>query len=731
MMIWKHTARTGVWRSLWLLIVGLGLLTLLPPQPAQAVEDPTPLEVTLKELGYGDFSLRGMYGSTRLWIPLRSDWKLQQDVTLEVTYIASPLLRPRSTLTLYANDTELISIRPIADGQPHTFTAKIPVSRLQGEGIVLDFQGYLRLTDDPCEETNNPGQWIRILTRQTKLSLAPTWRPAEPDLERLASAMVVRDAREYNQDMPPLVFVLPDEPTPTELTVAGQVAARLSAEAGTVPPIHVLQASQAEPEGLGDAQVILVGTPERLPWLNDLGKWLPAPWWEDTYRDAQGVEVPADQGVIQVTQAPKAPHRYLLLVSGTSEEGLRRAGEAFARPSIFRALTGEFLFVGDQPPQVEPVPPLPWSTETTSFAQLGARDRRVNGLGAHNLFYYFRRPPGWVLDKESKLILRFVTSPALTSRESYIAVFINDVPVGAVRTGPDFPTEATLELPIARLNRDLEGRVLPRLTVRLEVGNFAREVDCEQVHPEASWTIVQADSYFELPHVYFALPDLQAFPYPFAAVEEDMPPTWILVPPNPQPQEIAQSLSLASLLALYTPRDLTTQILPGDAVTEADLADPHLIVLGDRERQPWVTRLLEEMGTVPGYRGERGLYKALRSPKQGLLREGPSPWNPDRVVLMAFGTTPEGAAHAADALLNQTPPVDEPGSVALVDEWGRTRVIYRSTTQPPVPESNRVLREPALPAPEPWVIITGIMVASLLVILGIIAWVRWRYRIRE
>ncbi len=717
-------------RVIWLFIIGLGALMVLPGT-ARAQEDPPSLQVTLKDLGYGDFSLRGMYGTSRLWIPLRPDWDIQTEATLEVTYVASPLLRPRSTLTLYANKQELISIRPIADGQPHTFTTTIPVNQLQGKGVTLDFQGYLRLTDDPCEETNNPGQWIRILTRETRLTLNPTWRPAEPELAQMDEVLVVREARDYDQPTPPLLFILPDQPTPLELTVASQVAARLAAESGTRPPIQVAFASQIQPEETGDAQIILIGEPHRLPWMDQLGRWLPAPWWQDTFRDTAGEPLPAGQGVIQITRAPGRPYRYLLLVSGTSEEGLRRAGNAFAERDIYLALTGQSIFIGDSPPRVEPIPPLPWSTERTTFAQLGSDDRRVNGLGTHNLFYYFRRPPGWVLDRGAQLTLRFTTSPALTSRESYIAAFINDVPVGTVRTGPDFPNEAEMELPVARINRDLDGRVPSRWTLRLEVGNFAREMDCEQVHPEASWTIVQADSAFVTPHVYFALPDLQAFPYPFSAVEEDAPETWILIPSQPQARDIEQALSISALLALYTPQDRTTSIYPGDAVTEADLGTTHLIVLGDRDRQPWVKPLLDKMGTIPGYRGERGLYQALKSPKQGLLREGQSPWNEDRVVLMAFGTTPEGAAHAADALLAETPPVEEPGSVALVDEWGRTTVIYRAIQQPPVPESNEVLREPVLPTPQPWVVITGVLAVALLVILGVIFWVRWRYGTQE
>lgn len=700
--------------------------------PVVQTNEPPAYEVSLKDLGYGDFSLRGMYGSTRLWVPFRSDWTFTEPVTLEVTYIASPLLHLRSTLTLYANDLELGSIHPVADGQPHTVSFTIPVDRLGGKGIVLDFQGYLRLTDDACEETNNPGQWVQILTRETRLRMQPQWRPAEANLSNLATKLVVRDAEVYGDPMPPLFFVLPDDPTPTELTVAGWVTARLAAEAGTLPVVRTIFASQAPWEDFGDAQVVVIGTPDRIPWLAEYGFQLPAPWTGRGFQDAQGETVPEVHGVIQILSAPGRPHRYMLVLSGATEAGLRRAGEAFQERRIFLALQGEYVFVGEYPPRVETLPPPPWTTDTTTFAQLGETDRRVRGTGEHSVYLYLLRPPGWVLDKGSQLVLRFLTSPALTSRESYIAVYINSVPVGAVRTGPEFPSEATLELPVTRLNRDPQGKVPSRFTVRLAVGNFMREQNCEQVHPEAAWTEIRADSYFVTPHVYFAVPDLQAFPYPFVQTEASAAAaTLIVLPPSPTEQDIAHGLSLSGLLGRFAPHNVTFSLTRGDVVTEEDLKPAHLILLGEPDRQPWTSQALQKMPEVPGYRGQRGLYRALTSPLQGLLREGTSPWNPDRVVLLVFGNTPEGTAQAVQALLAQTPPVDQPGSVARVDEWGQTHILYRAITEAPVPEPGKVYQEPKVPPPQPWLVITGILLLAALAVVGLIVWVRWRYGNRE
>ncbi|NPA05797.1 MAG: cellulose biosynthesis cyclic di-GMP-binding regulatory protein BcsB [Chloroflexi bacterium] len=717
----RFFARIGV------LFFVLGVLA-----PVQALAAPptavgTPVQVSLRDFGYHDLFLRGMYGNARVWIPLRSDWMFQTAATLELTYKASPLLRPRSTLTVYVHDQEIASFHPQADGQWHTERITIPVRMLQPPGFTLAFQAYLRLTDDECEETGNPAQWLKISAQQTRLRFEPAWRQAEPDLSQVADLIVVSAASQYkNMTLPPVVFVLPENPTRTELRVASHVAARLGAESSALPPIQVEWAATFDPMTAGDAQLILIGTPDRQPWLAQHGADLPMPWDGRQFTTPEGLAVPNDEGVIQLLPSPARPYRYMLILSGATTDALLKAGEAFAHRPTFRTLQGEAMTVRGAMPLADPFPPPPWTTEVTTLAQLGADDRRVQGAGLHTVTYYFRRPPGWVLDKGSKMVLRYEASPALTSREAYIAVFINDVPVGTVRTGPDFDqNEVTFELPIERLNRTPEGKVTPRFMVRFEVGNFLQERNCEQVHPEAGWTIIRSDSYFVTPHVYFTLPDLQVYPYPFVSIEQG-DPTWIIVPEKPARQEVAYGLRLAAQLGHYADeRTFSLAVLTTDQVTEDGLKERHLIVLGSEARQALIRTLLDKLGPLPGYRGEQGIYAALQNDRQGLLREGMSPWNPERVVLMAFGLTSEGAARAVEALLADVPPVDQPGVwAALVDEMGHTWPIYREKQVPNI--EPQIEREPLLPRPEPWLVVTVVLLLAAAAIWGIIIYARRR-----
>lgn len=708
------------------LVALLGVLALFGVSPgvqaASWERSPEPGEqtVTLEQVGYRDpLALRGMYGTVQVWIPFRTDWAFSSPAQLSLTYRASSLLRPRSTLTVIANGLEVASLSLDADENWHTVQMSIPPNWLGRKGLSLRFQGYLRVTDEACEETDNPAQWVEIAP-STALIIAPTWREPQPDLGQLALDLVVQGAKEYASAPPPLAFVLPDEPTDTELTIAGWVAARLAQASHTQPAFQVIPASAFDPQDVSDAQVIFVGTPDRLPWLQENGERLPAPWNGNGFVDATGQEAPAEDGVIQILMAPWNPVRYVLVVSGATPEGLRRAGEVFARSRAFASLQGTFQFVGDLPPTVPPVPPPPWSTATTTFAQLGEADRRVQGAGVHNEYFYFYRPPGWVWDKGSQLILRYQTSPALTSREAYITVYINDVPVGSVRTGPDFDQhEVVFDLPVARLNRDLQGRASSRLIVRMEVGNYLREQNCEVVHPDAAWTILQADTAFYVPHVYNSLPDLQAFPYPFVRTDA-VEPTLLVLPPQPSASYIERGLALAALLGAYGHPDLAFRMVAQVQAEDPRLAESHVVLFGAKDEHPLLQATLEKLGAVPGYRGERGLYQALQNPGQGLLREGPSPWNKDKVVLLAFGTTSAGAQRALEALLRQVPPVDEAGSVALVGDDGRSQVIYRAVEQAPEARPEVVRREPLIPSPKPWMVVTVVVVLTALAVWFIV-----------
>ena len=108
-------------------------MLVLGPGSAQAQEETPDLKtLSLADLGYRDFQLRGLLSEASAFVPFPSNWHLQgSEIRVDITYIASPLLiQDRSTLTVLANNLEVISIVPVADGEEHTFSIFLPTERL-------------------------------------------------------------------------------------------------------------------------------------------------------------------------------------------------------------------------------------------------------------------------------------------------------------------------------------------------------------------------------------------------------------------------------------------------------------------------------------------------------------------------------------------------------------------------------------------------------------------------
>jgi hypothetical protein len=699
-----------------LLCLIAAIITLHPVTAIRAQDNV--ITLPLSNYGYGDLSLKGMYGAAAAFIPFQSNWVVDDVIRVEATYIASPLLnRDRATLTVFANDMEVTSIRPVGDGEPHTLSFTVPSDRVRQDGILLRFQGYLRITDEECEETNNPGQWLTIL-RTSAVQISPTLDEASPTLENTLPDLVVRNVPTDAENVP-VVFVLPQNPNTATLTVAAQVAARLgsTADADNLPFEVITNLTGLTDELRNSANLVVVGTPDTQPMLQELADSLPAPFSADGFTSAEGETVPAEHGVIQILNAPWNAARKILVVSASGEAGLRLAGDSFRHTPTFVTLQGEYKFVRELSANPADYTGAPWTTPTTTFAQLGDRMREIRGTGIVDEYYSFRRPAGWILDEGSTLTLDVSFSPVLRASESYVSAFINDVFIGTLRTGQGIAMQpVTFALPVAQLNETPTGERPQNLTLRLSVANYLAETRCEQTHPETAWTRISPNSYFTTPHVYLTLPDLQAFPYPFVSDAADAPTTTIIVPSEPTPDDLANGLSMAATLGRYATHGVNLALVTSADASQQTHGDSHLIVIGESARNPLVNDLSEGMVAVP----DPAVYESLQNPQFGVLREGQSPWNAERVALLVYSASEAGVNEGVSALWKTVPPVSQPGSVAVVEDGKSPRIVYRANNTSPQRESAQVVREPVVPQPEPWLVVTGILLLATVTVVAIV-----------
>jgi hypothetical protein len=645
-----------------LLVVMLIAALAAGPLPALAQdEEPTPQEAfnistTLAELGHNDLTLQGRETSRTVWLTLPHNWWLEQDIQVDLVYTASALLEDdRSGLTVTANDQEVASFRPVSDGTKQVFTFTIPTELVyQGSGFLLGFEGNLRTTDATCESMFLPEQWLRILD-DTTLTLAAIIDETPPVLGNLSSTLLQDTVLDPTQ----VIFVLPDNPDSTALTAAAQVAARLNKQVSSkVFEFETRTTGTLTNAELEDSHLIVVGLPDDQPLLSQVGEALPAPLTEDGFLTATGMAAPPEYGVVQILLSPWNIARRMMVVSAGNAQGLSMVGQAFASDEMFAQLDGRFTFVNNIPETDEETVKGPWLDNQTTFAQMGYEHQTVNGLRISEVSYYTRWPAGWVLRGDAQLTLDVAYSPNVMPG-SYIEVSIGNTPVGVARLEQSVgQRQFIFDLPAGDLQDEM---LLPQsVQIRLQVANYMPIAECQTIDPSLIWTRILNSSKLTTPHDYAALPDLLAFPYPFVSDQPAAPVTLVL-PDEPEEPEIEQALAVAAVLGRYALRSFDLRVAFADDVTENEYTDSHLIVLGERTRQPWVNTFLSASAD-------------LEVSSTGLLHEIISPWNMGRVVLIVSGQDTDGLASAVGAL-ELVPVVDQPGTTAVIEAGESPRVV--------------------------------------------------------
>ncbi len=679
-----------------LLLVTLSIMIAHGSASAQTSDDPAEppiFDIPFTLLGVDTLQLNGMYGRSTLWMPFQSNWFIGDDLVLTVDYIASPLLNVRrSSLTILANGVEVGSIRPIGDGRLNQFNVTIPANLLMGAGINLEFQSFLRLTDEACEETNNPGQWVQILG-SSFASLSPDTTADYQRLENLPQAIVLQNAY---ADVPPVVFLLPTQLTSTVRDTAAQVAQRLGTIANDAHlPFRVMLSDNLDEAVLADANVVVIGLADDLPVDVAQGRFV----------TAEGDETPPEHGVLQMMPSPWNPERALLLVSANGDEGLLLAGAAFSHTATFDAMTGTTVFIKNL--REAPNPPRNWQSSPTTWMQLGGFDQTISGTGMFNAFYFFQRPLGQLLHEGATLNLNISASPALQAPDSYITVLIDNEYVGHVAIGGGIANQwVSLPLPVEALNRASLTTTQPTMVVQLVVANFVSETICQQSYPQAAWTTISAESYFDLSFESRPLPDLQAFPYPFV----DEVPTILVFPDDPTDEELGAALSLSAVLP-----SAQLTLIPASAFTTQSHPEGHVILLGTIDRQPHLEAFFVGLDV--------DLYQqSADMPETGILAQTLT--DDGRVVLMVYGVTYAHFEEALQALISTNTPINQTGSVGLVRAGSPVQMIARAvdplrdiTLDTPSDTSSQ---QPIIPEPEPWLVITIILVLTAFILVGLV-----------
>jgi hypothetical protein len=663
-----------------LILLGTLILPNLSPglaAPALAQVSNKHIIFSLADLGEDSITVREIYDQREVNFRLAEGLQVEQAVLYLYLEHGDTLLAAYSDLSIALNDEPVVSI--ILDeknAQAAIYPIDIPVEAFQpGENtLLLSFN--LRLNDNGCSDAGSPSLWVKI-DSASYFELDTTDMPVMPDLKRFPAPF---DTLSNLPGSPQLAFILPDAPIYAELTAAARIAAALGQAAGwNDPPLRALTVSQVEMLGVAADHLIVINLNERNPL-------------------AAGAEPGLAEGI-----SPLNPNRLMLTVTAADEKTLLQEADRLATRSALPGLAAETT----QP--TAPVIPLPLVelADPRSFAELGFADRRVRGIGLHDVYYPIDLPYDWKVTSEASIDLRFTHARGLRTPESILSVFINGYRTSDIELNNRNAADGRLIVQLS--TRQLHpGRNWLHLSVNLHVPHE----NCRYRYLEEAWfQISGSDSTINLAHVNSQPPlDLRYLPSPLVT-PADLSMDVFVLPNRPGWADLTALVRLAAKLGTYSQADglrplamTAVEYNPAAPSSPAAVTGFHIVAIGSPLSNSLLAtfdnQLLQPLipksgaGIPTGGRAllpEESAAPGQPAPVAGYLQLLPAPWSRQTTLVVVAAYDETGILRVVDAIPSMGERLHAHGNVLVVTPNQVIGLMLGGLAGAPLSNSARVL----------------------------------------
>lgn len=324
----------GVRQGLPGLIGSTALVNQIQPANQENETAPPTTNVTFNQVGYPDQLLKGVNSETDYSFPIPAGWRLAEGSNIQLAFNHSQLINfDNSSLRILFNDRPIMeTLLDEQSSQNGTLEVALPADQSRpGRDNTITIQTRMEALNKCGVMENN---WFNLNSNQSVLNLS--YRPDEsvtPTFDVFARPFNQRD------DLANLLFVLPADPIYVEWREAIRVAALIGKESeGEIFMPHLLLGDNWSTDMLADYHVVVIGRPTRNSLLQQLNPDLPQSFMPETDLLEQRLEevvlrsLPNNSlGIIQLASSPYGRQKAIMVVTGTTDEGLAWAGNTLAR----------------------------------------------------------------------------------------------------------------------------------------------------------------------------------------------------------------------------------------------------------------------------------------------------------------------------------------------------------------------------------------------------------------
>jgi len=739
-------------------LVVLAIVAVLVTGPSVAIAQesdvPLTLDVTLEYLGYdSDDTIHGVQVTRDYSLRWPEAWDVQPGNTFTLHFSHSPVLDPRSTMTVEFNGTRLESVLLTAENTDDANLEVVLPEDLFSVGYNrLRLELYMGLDDWNCLDIANPALWTTV-HNTSAFHLSYTLKIPEPNLADFPVPLMDTSDLVENH----VTFVLPDQPTPAELNAAVTISAKLGQLASwRTMYLYTLSEAQAQNHEAVVGDLILVGRADRLQMLRDT----PPPFvsWQEGQPmlvDSRGVPLPQEAGVLWEQLSPVDETTVMLIVTGATDEAVLTAARALADEATYPRLVGQLGIVLDIP---EPLPADMIIGQVITMEELGYDDRTAWGTREQSIGYKMPLPMTWQIRSEAAFDLHFAHSAIADPERSFLNVLLNDTPVGSIRLTPENAEDShsIFRLP-AQVFRPGDNSLA--VVSDMDFDEEHRDeyyYDCLAPDPKEAWLVIYASSQLNLPggptSIVLSLDD-----YPQAFVGPADLSDLAFIVPDPINRTIIQAtIQIAERLGhLAEGEALAPQVINAQELESMGRPPDYQILIGRPTQNTAVARLNADLPQPfkPGTDDPEPVeVLAQIVPPEGTVGYIQAVLSPDgHPRLIVTGITDEGVLWASEALSDPDLMKELGGDLAIVSASGSivstegssisaedivatAEVRPEEDRQPPQPPMP-IVEQPiaTVPGPTDWInwLAAGLFILTL-AILAILAWPearrRWKAR---
>lgn len=670
--------------SIVLLCASLGSALSAAPSVSQAQGQPA-VAITLEQLKLRDLRLRGPSDALFFTFATPAHWALSAasmeldltivipgDASAQAAVVTAPGAADNVTDTVAASaagncvagtlnvslNEQFLGAFPLLGGGERQLTVRVPAVALKTRPGAEGRHGVYIGFDNP--DRCGVEQYAQVFVRPSSRFLF-----VKTDVEPPADLRTLpRPIAQSSYEPDTALLVLPDAPSTAELEAALNVAAGFGRMTGGTLGLTATAISKMTEAMWRDNHLIIVGKPGGLP-IFGITK-LPAP-----VQNGRFASIAEGDGVVQLATSPYNRTRSALIISGNDDAGVANAGKAVSsgavRPTVSTALA---VIDGANPPGDAPVN-IP---ETRTLADLGYTTQRALSAGSNVFEYDFDAPNAIALIGDAYIDLNFVHSALLDYDRSSLSVFLNDVAVGSIRLS-DNSTRVSRTRVLIPESALRPGNNRLKVQTLLAPRSSGRVLSADNL-----WLSVQADSALYMRFTSKPAPSVAArlnmanLPKPFSE-EANLGSTAFVVAPQ-DPAGWATAVWIAYSLG----QDSTKTALDLRAAFANDVPQPlrdarNLIVVGKASELP-VLDALQAVLPAPFDKGsniasERNAgvgYRVAEGDAIGYLQLVASPWNSQRAVLLALGSTDPALEWVAAAFVDSFLRERLSGNLAFIND---------------------------------------------------------------